>query len=271
MNRLRRSNDYLNSAPAHSLYLRSKSKQMTNLPIRLLVFDMAGTTLRDNNEVLHCFAEACQQEGINAESPRLNALMGVSKLEVFQLLWREQLGEKTAVETIAEKSRQSFQTFRDILENYYRTNPVEPTQGALEIFDWLHERDIKIALNTGFYRAVTNIILNKLGWLAGLNAEHVGGVGSVINFSVTSDEVPQGRPAPFMIQKAMQVFGIENPKQVVKIGDTPVDLEEGRRAGCALSLAVTNGTHSREELEILKNDGLLKSLRELPGLLQPLL
>lgn len=235
------------------------------------MFDMAGTTVRDNNEVLHCFAEACRQEGIAAAEKRLNALMGVSKLEVFQLLWREQLGEKTAVETIAEKSQQSFQTFRGILENYYRANPVEPTEGALEIFDWLHERDIKIALNTGFYRTVTNIILNKLGWLAGLNAEYVGGVGSVINFSVTSDEVPQGRPAPFMIQKAMAVFGIEDPKQVVKIGDTPVDLEEGRRAGCALSLAVTNGTHSRAELEVLENDGLVASLAELPDALRPIL
>lgn len=241
---------------------------MKNLPIRLVVFDMAGTTVRDNNEVLYCFAEACRHEGIEADEKRLNALMGVSKLEVFQLLWREQVGDKTAIETIVEKSRQSFRTFRDILESYYRSHPVEPTEGALEVFDWLHEHDIKIALNTGFYRAVTNVILNKLGWLASLNAEYVGGVGSVINFSVTSDEVPQGRPAPFMIQKAMQVFEIDNPKQVVKIGDTPVDLEEGRRAGCLLSLAVTNGTHSREELEILENDGLLESLREMATFLE---
>ncbi len=240
---------------------------MTHLPIRLVMFDMAGTTVRDDNEVLHCFTEACRQEGISADKKRLNALMGVSKLEVFQLLWREQLGEKTATEIIAEKSRQSFQTFRDILENYYRTHPVEPTDGALEVFNWLHERDIKIALNTGFYRAVTNIILNKLGWLAGLNAEYVGGTGSIINLSVTSDEVPQGRPAPFMIQKAMRVFGIEDPKQVVKIGDTPVDLAEGRNAGCALSLAVTNGTHSRAELAGLDNDGLMESLLDLPGIL----
>lgn len=241
---------------------------MNDLPLRLVMFDMAGTTVRDNNEVLHCFSQACQQEGINAESQRLNALMGISKLEVFQLLWREQLGEKTAAEIIAEKSRQSFQTFRDILENYYRTHPVEPAEGALEVFDWLHRHNIKIALNTGFYRTVTNIILNKLGWLAGLDAQYIGGIGSVINFSIASDEVPQGRPAPFMIQAAMKVFGIEDPKQVVKIGDTPVDLEEGRRAGCALTLAVTNGTHSRAELEIFDNDGLLESLTALPGLLE---
>lgn len=234
------------------------------------MFDMAGTTVRDNNEVLHCFAEACKKEGIEADKKRLNALMGVSKLEVFHLLWREQLGEDAASEIITEKAAHAFQTFRDILENYYRNHPVEPTEGALEVFHWLREHDIKIALNTGFYRAVTDIILNKLGWLAGLNAEYVGGIGSTIDFSISSDQVPQGRPAPYMIQKAMSVFGITDAKQVVKIGDTPVDLEEGRRAGCLLSLAVTNGTHSRAELEVLDNDGLLPSLSELPAFLEKL-
>ena len=242
---------------------------MTHPSLRLVVFDMAGTTVRDNNEVLHCFAEACAQVGIAAPSSRLNALMGVSKLEVFQLLWREQLGAGADPDEIVQNAHRSFQSFREILENHYRTHDVAPTDGTLEVFDWLHAHGVKIALNTGFYRTVTDIILNKLGWLAGLDSNYVGGVGSVIQFSVASDEVPQGRPAPFMIQKAMTVFGIDDPKQVVKVGDTPVDLAEGRNAGCALSLAVTNGTHTKADLEALDNDGLLQSLRELPGLLEP--
>ncbi|MBC7776642.1 MAG: HAD hydrolase-like protein [Phycisphaerae bacterium] len=237
-------------------------------PIRLVMFDMAGTTVRDNDEVLMCFSQACRQEGLSANDKRLNALMGVSKLEVFQRLWREELGEFAPLKIIAEKSRDSFQTFRGILEHYYSSHSVEPTGGALEVFEWLRKRDIKIALNTGFYRMVTNIILDKLGWSAGLNAAYIGGVGSIIDFSIASDEVPQGRPAPYMIERAMKAFSIENPNQVVKIGDTPVDLGEGRNAGCIASLAVVNGTHSREELEVFDNDGLLGSIIELPEWLE---
>jgi len=228
------------------------------------MFDMAGTTVRDNDEVLYCFAEACRQEGLTADKKRLNALMGVSKLEVFQILWREALGQEIQAQIIETRAHQSFLSFRKILENYYRSNPVVPTEGALEVFEWLRTREIKVALNTGFYRIVTNIILNKLGWLAGLDPQYVGGIGTIIDFSIASDEVPLGRPEPYMIQKAMSIFGISDPKQVVKIGDTPVDLAEGRNAGCAASLAVVNGTHSREELEVLDNDGLLGSIRELP-------
>ncbi|MBP6827262.1 MAG: HAD hydrolase-like protein [Saprospiraceae bacterium] len=241
---------------------------MTNTSPALIVFDMAGTTVRDNHEVLHCFSEACRQAGLTADDKRLNALMGVSKLEVFQLLWREELGEDTDSGVIAVKSGETFRLFCSILEDYYRSHSVEPTEGALDVFNFLHDRGIKIALNTGFYRTVTDIILNKLGWLAGLDAQYVGGIGSQINFSITSDEVPMGRPEPYMIQKAMSVFGITDPGRVVKIGDTPVDLAEGRRAGVAYSIAVTNGTHTREELEVLDNDGLLGALSELPGWLQ---
>ncbi len=244
---------------------------MAHLPLRLVVFDIAGTTVRDNNEVLHCFADACRREGIAAEASRLNALMGVSKLEVFKILWLEQLGTGAAPERIAEKAAHAFDTFRNILEDYYHNHPVEPTDGALEVFDWLHSRGIPIALNTGFYRSVTDIILGKLGWLQGLDERYIGGPDAVIQFSITSEEVPQGRPAPHMIRRAMSVFGVDSPRQVVKVGDTPVDLAEGRNAGCALSLAVVNGSHPRAELEVLDNDGLLESLFDLPAILEPLL
>ena len=221
--------------------------------IKLAVFDIAGTTVRDNDEVLFCFSEACREEGIKASRDRLNALMGVSKLEVFGMLWREQLGEDS--EDIQPLAERSYRRFRTILENYYHTHNIEPTEGALAAFEWLHARGVRVALNTGFYRAVTDIILQKLGWHAD---------GNPVDFVVASDEVPQGRPEPFMIQKAMSAFGLTDPKSVIKIGDTPVDLMEGRRAGCRCSIAVTNGTHSHDELALLDNDGLIASLLELP-------
>ncbi len=233
-------------------------------PIKLVMFDMAGTTVRDNDEVLLCFAQSCKEDGLIIPDSRLNALMGVSKLEVFHTLWREALGESVQQQVVDTQAQQSFLNFCKILETYYRSHPVEPTDGALEVMEWLRQQGIKVALNTGFYRIVTNIILNKLGWLAGLNPQYVGGLGTIIDFSIASDEVPRGRPEPYMIQKAMAVFGITDPKQVIKVGDTPVDLAEGRKAGCIASLAVVNGTHSREALEQLDHDGLLESLRDLP-------
>jgi phosphoglycolate phosphatase-like HAD superfamily hydrolase len=65
-----------------------------------------------------------------------------------------------------------------------------------------------------------------------------------------------------MIQKAMYRLGIDDPKAVVVIGDTPADLAAGRHAGCRYSCGVTNGTHSAAQLARYPQDGLFSNLAE---------
>jgi len=49
---------------------------------------------------------------------------------------------------------------------------------------------------------------------------------------VTSEDVDgMGRPSPAMIQFIMKKFNIDDPKKIIKVGDTLVDIEEGRNAG----------------------------------------
>jgi phosphonatase-like hydrolase len=230
------------------------------MSLKLFVFDIAGTTIVDNDELLACFIDTCERVGITASKQRLNALMGVSKLEVFFQLWKEQLGPETTSVEIKKKADDSYELFKVIIEQYYANATLLPTKGALDIFSWARSRGLKIALNTGFYRKVAEIILLKIGWLP-------LGPTSPIDYLICSDEVPAGRPKPFMIQNIMNHFGIEDPQCIIKVGDTPVDLMEGRNANCLLSLGVTNGTHRLEELRLYDNDGLLPSLSELPAFL----
>jgi phosphoglycolate phosphatase-like HAD superfamily hydrolase len=58
----------------------------------------------------------------------------------------------------------------------------------------------------------------------------------------------------------MYRLGLDDPKSVVVIGDTPSDLEAGRHAGCLYACGVTNGTHSQEQLAEHPNQGLFSSL-----------
>jgi len=227
--------------------------------IKLVVFDMAGTTVRDNKEVETCFAQACSQTGLVVSEERILALQGYSKIEVFQMLWDEKIGKDHP--EYEENVFVSYDTFREILENHYKTHEIIPTEGCLETFAYLRESGIKIALTTGFYRIVADIILKKLGWLEGLDENHFNMDGTaVIDLSLTPDDVIKGRPEPYMIKKAMEVFGIEDPWQVINVGDTPSDLESGKKAGCLLSLGVTNGTHSHDQLAAYPNDGLISSI-----------
>jgi phosphonatase-like hydrolase len=237
--------------------------------ISLVVFDMAGTTLFDKGEVEDCFMEACERTGLEMSRERINAMMGWSKIVVFQTFWKEKLGKDHP--DLDTKVKESYDVFREVLENYYRSHELRPTEGAVEIIDWLRANGVKVVLNTGFYRVVTDIILQKLGWDKGLNADRVAEGDAFIDMSIASDDVEKGRPHPFMIQRAMRQFGITDPRRVVKVGDTPVDLAEGRQAGCLLTLAVTNGSHTEAELSALDNDGLLPTLGHLkPFLIEQL-
>ena len=223
----------------------------------MVVLDMAGTTVKDENEVEKCFREAIDKTGLVATSERINSMMGWSKRVVFDTLWREQLAGKPEVE-ILENINRSYMLFKEILEKHYKTFDVLPTEGCLELFEFLKAKNIKIALTTGFYRRVTDIILDRLGWNAGLDRNYPG--NRFINASISSDQVVAGRPAPFMIFRAMELCCVNDVRTIVKIGDTPSDLAEGKNAGCAYSLGITNGTHTREQLDRCENDGLMDNL-----------
>ena len=235
-------------------------------PIELVVFDMAGTTVTDHHEVERCFAEAAAQTGLSVTNERILAMQGLAKRYVFETLWKEQLGETNP--DFQAQVDSSYMAFKKNLENHYLTSGATPTAGCQETFAYLRERGIAIALTTGFYRVVTDLVLDKLGWLAHLDGQRIGGPDHIIQASIASDEVARGRPYPDLIQRSMLLLNVSNPKAVVNIGDTPSDLLSGRAAGVALNLGVTNGTHSADQLDDHPHDFLLGSLAELPAVIE---
>ena len=238
------------------------------MPIKLVILDMAGTTVLDQHEVEHCFKLAADKNGLLASDERILALQGYAKLLVFRMLWEEQLGKGS--EQIEPNAQKSYLDFTEILENHYKTNPIYPTEGCLELFSYLHQHGITIALTTGFYRKVANIILDKLGWGRSLNGNYINLQNKEgIHISITPDEVGgKGRPAPDMIEYAMKMAGIKDKSEVINIGDTPVDLLFGKNAGVRLALGVCNGTHTREQLVSYPNDGLLEKISDLIDIIE---
>ncbi|MEO1999215.1 MAG: HAD family hydrolase, partial [Planctomycetaceae bacterium] len=198
----------------------------------VVVFDMAGTTVRDRSEVEACFLKAARETDLPAESDQIVSMMGWSKRLVFETLWKQQ-GLSDAEEVQVRVDR-SYDAFRSILEGHYETQAVEPSAGCLDCFSWLQSQGIAVALTTGFYRRVTDIILGRLGWDVGLDTDYCGSADSRIQASVASDQVAAGQPAADMIQRAMQLTGTEDSGRVVKVGDTPSDLQSGRAAQCGL-------------------------------------
>ena len=141
---------------------------------------------------------------------------------------------------------------------FYQHDPsVYEIEGTTRVFQTLQRAGILVALNTGFDRSITQVILDRLGWSQNRS----------IDASISSDEVPRGRPHPDMIRALMDRLGIADPRRVAKVGDTPADLLEGDHAGCGLIVGVTHGTHTRQQLEPYPHTCLIDTIAGFPGLI----
>ena len=222
----------------------------------LVVFDMAGTTVRDKGNVAEAFIQAFQKQGINIPTAEVNKVMGWRKKDAIRLLLDKYHPFSNGMDNeLIETIHDAF--ISNMISFYEQDEELQPLEKAEELFAKLKANNIKVALNTGFTRAITDVILKKLRW----------NEGAIIDFAIASDEVPEGRPHPYMIQELMQRSGITDAGKVVKVGDTEVDVQEGRNANCGLVISVTTGAYTKEQLQQYQPDHIIDHLSELPSLI----
>jgi phosphonatase-like hydrolase len=222
------------------------------MPIELVIFDMAGTTVNDDDGVNRSVRAALEHVGIAATRDAVNKVMGIPKpVALRQLIERSDKPYRVA---------QLEAIHRDFVERMIRFYQADPSvyeiPGASDVFRRLQDAGIKVALDTGFTRDIVDVLLSRLAWSD----------SALIDATITSDEVPRGRPHPDMIEKAMRDLGLGDAKRVAKVGDTPADLEEGTAAGCGLVIGVTGGTHTAAQLKPYPHTHLVGSVAEVPAI-----
>jgi phosphonatase-like hydrolase len=224
------------------------------LPIELVVFDMAGTTVSEGGAVYRGLRDTLAANGLEVSADALQEVKGMDKYEALRIL----IERSTMREQLLPGLDVIHEDFVDRMTEFYRADPaVSEAPGAGEAFRLLHRTGVMVALDTGFSRDIAQTLINRLNW------ERDG----LIDASVTSDEVDRGRPHPDMIQRLMSKLDVTDPRRVAKVGDTPADLLEGKNAGCGLVVGVTQGSCAREQLERFPHDYLIGSVAELPALL----
>lgn len=205
---------------------------------QLVVFDMAGTTVKDNKDVHRILKSALHKHDIEISIDDANEVMGIPKpVAIRKLLLKRYQGTHVITDDWINVIHRQFMSE---MVRFYEDDPsVGEREGVSETFRNLKRNGVKIAIDTGFDRQIADAILKRLGWE----------VEKLIDFSVTSNEVKLGRPYEDMIFKAMKETGVLDPKKVVKVGDTISDLQQGRAAACGLIVAITSGAFSEEDLK----------------------
>lgn len=225
------------------------------MQIELVVFDMAGTTVKDDDAVNACFRAAFAEAGFSIAESEINSVMGLAKPHAIKLILERDPGRDATPSAVAR----IHGSFLDrMISHYERCEGIAEVKGASQAFLRLRVLGIKVALDTGFSRPIARAILERLGWQR----------SGLIDAVVTSDEVARGRPYPDMIERAMKLTGVRDAARVAKVGDTPADLAEGTAAGCGLVVGVTSGTHSEESLRVHPHTHLIASVAGIPNLVR---
>jgi phosphonoacetaldehyde hydrolase len=207
---------------------------MNPLTVRLVIFDWAGTTVDHG-----CFApvapfvDALAHFGVQVTLAEAREPMGVGKRDHLRAilamprvaeLWRTVHGHPWTEADVDRVYQDQFIPRQ--LESVREHCQLIP--GVLKSVAWLREHGIKVGTTTGYFAEAA-----ERAWQAG------AAQGYVPDHNVAPNEVPAGRPAPWMIYRNMEALGIYPPATVLKIGDTVPDIEEGLAAG-VWSVGVTH-------------------------------
>jgi phosphonatase-like hydrolase len=221
--------------------------------IKMVVFDMAGTVLNENNVVYKTLRKAINEAGYNFTLDEVLAQgAGKEKLQAIKSIlavYAQKQDDKLADEI--------YNRFIVYLKEAYNTLEILPQENATDLFRQLKEKGILVVLNTGYNTETARSLINKLGWEKGVEFDSL----------VTATDVDHNRPDPDMIWLAMERFRITDAHEVAKVGDSIIDIEEGRNAGCSLNVGITTGAHTFEQLQSAKPDHIINNLLELLPLL----
>jgi phosphonatase-like hydrolase len=234
--------------------------------IKLIVFDLSGTTVSDDNAVAECLYKGASHFGLSATVEDFQKTIGTNKIHLYEFMIARHNGHDVLIENLEhysfpeyhEEALKIFHYYSTIMVDYYK-NEVKPMPGAEDVFSWCHQNNILVATDTGFHKDVNTAIMDGLKWKERklvdltLDVEDTNGIG---------------RPAPYLIHLAMRELGVQNIHQVIKIGDTPADLLSGYNAGCIGNIGVLSGANSKETLSQYPHTHIINSVNDLPELIE---
>lgn len=193
--------------------------------ISCVIMDWAGTAVDFGcfaplNAFLKVFSE---EKGIDITYRQAREPMGLLKIDhIKAILNMPEVNEKFRARYGRDWNMEDINEMYVSFEKHLfasLSNFTTPIPGVLDTIKELRESSIKIGSTTGYTQAMMDVVR------PGAAAK-----GYVVDNLVTPDNLPAGRPAPYMIYKNMIDLAIPSVDNVVKVGDTIADIKEGVNA-----------------------------------------
>ena len=221
---------------------------MNNSKLKAVIFDWAGTTVDFGCMApTGVFIEVFRQKGIEISISEARGPMGMHKRDHIATiasyprvasLWLETHGKACGQEDISEMFNNFIPLQMSVIKSHADIIP-----GVLEAVEEIRLRGLKIGSSTGYNNEMMDILVAEAA-RSGYKPDAV----------VCATDVPAGRPAPWMAFKNAELLGVYPMKNILKVGDTIADIEEGLNAGMWSAGVVVSGNEmglTQDELNLL--------------------
>ncbi|AKP67003.1 phosphonoacetaldehyde hydrolase [Companilactobacillus ginsenosidimutans] len=255
--------------------------------IEAVIFDWAGTTVDYGSLApVVAFKAAFNTKSIYPTDEEIRQFMGMSKWdhigEMLQLPTIRQQWEDEYGELPTEDDRKELYTMFESALMAHLVKQTELKPHLLDTIDFLEDSGIQYATTTGYTPEMMDAVQR--------GASNLGYKPDIV---LTSADVNNnGRPAPDMIEKILFELGEIKPEEALKVGDTIVDIEEGRNAGVQ-TVGIIDGSslmglnesdfnnltedereavraEVRQQFETVDADYIINDLSELPEVIKSL-
>ena len=230
--------------------------------IQAAIMDWAGTTIDFGSRApAQVFREIFTREGIEITERQAREPMGLSKREHIAAilampqvaaLWQRVKGRPSTRTDVDSLYERFLPLQREVLGMHIDVIP-----GTESAVTWMRGRGIKCGSTTGFTQALMEVVIP---------AARAGGYAPDV--VICADDVPQGRPSPWMIFEAAKRLNVFPMESVVAVDDTLVGIEAGLNAGCWTVAVIATGNEmglSEEQLRGLPQDDRERSMVRIRG------
>jgi len=193
--------------------------------LRAVVLDWAGTIQDHGSRApVAAFIELFSRFGVRISVAQARAPMGLFKKDHIRAIgadpnvarsWELLHLRPFTEDDVAEMYGALGSIQQDVLRHYAGL-----IEGTIDAVDQIRARGYRVGSTTGYPRSA--------GAIAAASARRQGFTPDVM---ICADEVPAGRPEPWMLFRAMEALRVYPPCAVVKVGDTRADVGEALNAG----------------------------------------
>jgi len=219
-------------------YIDNVHKMVRRGGFKAVLFDLDLTLIDSSKAIVNSIKHVLDLQGYSIQKEEMAKLVGKASLEEqFQAL----------VPSLSDDEVDEYVTR---YRQHYLTHHIENTKlypHVKETLQNLRSLDFKLGVVTGKYKKPALEVLNYFQ------------LTPLLNVIVSSYDVKKHKPAPDVIFEAARRLGV-NASECVFVGDSPADVEAGKRAGC-FTIALSRNRASRRQLAEVEPDILLDDLK----------